>query len=344
MPEQLHDKQSVLPSVTIIMPSHNRADRLEKALQAISAQVYPLELVDLVLVLDGCSDGSSEVVEKLKPTLPFKITVISQPQGGPARARNVGVRMASGNILLFIDDDVVASPQLITEHITFHLRDEKAVVLGTMSPPPAHQRPIWVRWEEQILLKQYADMLAGKYKPTARQFYTGNSSVARQWFLSTGEFDETFLRAEDIEFAYRMQSKFNLNFYFDPQAIGYHYANRSFASWKRAHYLYGRYDVIMDRDKGHNWIIPNIRNEFKRRDHITRFLAINLLNRRRSQNLLSKFIWVNAQLTSRIGLSAIAYKSLSGLANVLYWQGLHDELNVGKVAEKKASTPMEAHS
>lgn len=326
------------------MPSHNRADRLQRVLGAISAQVYPLELVDLVLVLDGCNDGSAAVIEKLKPALPFKITVISQSQGGPAKARNVGVRAATGDILLFVDDDVVASPQLITEHVAFHLKDEKAVVLGTMSPPADHQRPIWVRWEEHILLKQYADMLAGKYKPTARQFYTGNSSVARHWFLSTGEFDESFLRAEDIEFAYRMQSKYSLNFYFNSQAIGYHYANRSFASWKRAHYLYGRYDVIMDRDKGQNWIIRTIRNEFQGRDRLTRFLATNLLNHRRSQSLLSKVVWVNAQLTSRIGLSKIAHKSLSGLANVLYWQGLNDELNAGQLVEKKTAAPVEARS
>ena len=73
-----------------------------------------------------------------------------------------------------------------------------------------------------ILEAQYHDMITGKYAPTARQFYTGNASLAAKWLRRAGGFDESFKRAEDIELVYRLEDM-GLRFHFNPQAIGYHY-------------------------------------------------------------------------------------------------------------------------
>jgi GT2 family glycosyltransferase len=332
-----------LPTVTIIMPSHNRRDRLERALRAIAAQTYPMELLDMVLVLDGCADNSEELTKQLRPELPFRLLVISQPQGGPASARNTAVRNAHGDILLFLDDDVQATPTLIEEHIRLQLEDEKAVVLGPLASPPEpdYPRPVWVRWEEYQLEKQHNELVKGVYEPTARQFYTGNGSMRRKWMVGVGGFDEELKRAEDIELAYRMDAKFNLRFYFNPNAIGYHYAYRSFDSWKRAHYLYGKYDVLMDRDKGHDWIVQTVLEEFQERNKITRLSSQVLLNHTRLQWLIGYLLVGIAQVARKVGKSDIGNKSLSILANTLYWQGFNDELKNSKFSAEKSEKPRE---
>jgi glycosyltransferase involved in cell wall biosynthesis len=333
-----------LPTVSIIMPSHNRKASLERALLALAAQTYPMELLELVLVLDGCSDGSAERVEELRTSLPYYINLLVRKQGGPAAARNSAVKNAKGEILLFIDDDIVATPLLVTEHVRLHLEDDNAVVLGPMATPPDHIRPLWVRWEEHVLERQYQDMINGVYEPTARQFYTGNGSVRRHWFIKTGEFDEDLKRAEDIEFAYRLVDKFNLNFYFNPAAVGYHYANRSFESWKRAHYLYGRYDVVMDRDKGHNWVLEAILNEFQERDFFTRQLAPLLVNRMRVQRIITRLILSFSQALAKIGQFELSYKGLSFCANLLYLQGMHDEIKQGWSSTSVQNIPLEVRT
>ncbi len=332
-----------LPTVTIIMPSHNRRDRLERALRAIAAQTYPMELLDMVLVLDGCVDNSEELTRQLRPELPFRLHVINQPQGGPASARNTAVKNAQGDILLFLDDDVQATPTLVEEHIRLHLEDEKAVVLGPMSTPlePDYPRPVWVRWEEYQLEKQHKDMVEGLYEPTARQFYTGNGSMRRSWMVGVGGFDEELKRAEDIELAYRLDEKFSLRFYFNPVAIGYHYAYRSFDSWKKAHYLYGKYDIIMDRDKGHSWIVKVLLEEFQERNKITRLTSQLLLNRPRLQWLMGHLLVLFARIASKLGKPNLGNKGLSILANTLYWQGFNDELKNSKFSDRKSVKPRE---
>src|SRR5258708_4480758 len=93
---------------------------------------------------------------------------------GPASARSHGVQLAAGELILFVDDDVVAFPTLVDEHVATHVSEGDAVVIGPMSPPCDWPRPIWVQWEENKLLSQYRAMIAGEWGCTARQFYTGN--------------------------------------------------------------------------------------------------------------------------------------------------------------------------
>ncbi|NWJ94986.1 MAG: glycosyltransferase family 2 protein [Chloroflexi bacterium] len=325
-----------MATISVVIPSHNRRERLARALSHLYKQTYPTDLLELVVVLDGCTDGSAHMLEELQATIPVKLKVINQAQGGPAAARNAGVRAASNEYILFIDDDVMATPQLIMEHWLLHENDPKAVVIGPMSTPKDHQRPIWVRWEEYILEGQYQDLLNGKYEFTPRQFYTGNCSFKRSWMIEAGMFDENFKRYEDVELAYRM-SNLGVNFYFNPKAIGYHYAHRSYSSWKTSHYLYGHYDVKMEREKGLEEWIDLCETEFRGRHWITRFLATRTLNHKTTQQLLSFILLQVAQIASFFGQERRGYQALSSIANMLYWQGFNEELNKPTSANLKAS-------
>lgn len=118
--------------------------------------------------------------------------------------------------MLFLDDDVVPAPDLINEHLRWHAEHPNRVVLGTMITPPDVRLLPWVAWEQAMLEKQYRAMTSGIWPATARQFYTGNTSLSRQLILDVGGFDERFRRAEDIELAYRL-AKLGVEFVFAPQ-------------------------------------------------------------------------------------------------------------------------------
>jgi GT2 family glycosyltransferase len=334
------DKDKKLPFISVVMPSHNRRERLARAVNHVIKQTYPGEKLELVIVLDGCTDGSAEMLENRRAGIPFKLTVINQKQGGPAAARNAGVRAASGEYIVFLDDDVMATPELVMEHWQTHAQDPAVVVVGPMSTPKDHTRPVWVRWEEYILESQYEDILAGKYEMTARQFYTGNCSFKKQWMLNAGMFDENFKRYEDVELAIRMEERAGVHFCFNPQAIGYHYAHRSFESWKNAHYLYGRYDVKLETEKGQSEWIEMCRDEFKTRHPLTRVLAEKTLDHKTLQKIFTAGLLQVARLAGTVRQEKRAYQALSCIANMLYWQGFNDELKT--TATVTDQTPLKA--
>ena len=229
------------PAVSVVIPTYNRAARLRRVLAALVSQTYPRSCYEIVVVSDGSTDGTDEMLREQPPT---EVAFAAQSNAGPAAARNRGVEMASGTLLLFIDDDVIATPSLVERHVERHREGgEGQVVIGPMATPPDVELSPWVQWEQTMLYRQYRAMVQGVYDPTPRQFYTGNASVARDAVVAAGGFDTRFRRAEDIELAYRLEEA-GLRFTFDPHAVGHHHAERSFASWLQNAYDYGMCDAL----------------------------------------------------------------------------------------------------
>lgn len=99
--------------ISAVIPSYNRPDYLRRVLLSFSVQS---RLVDEVVITD---DGSSVDVPAgiadVLPTLPFKVTFVSQPDAGfrAAKCRNNGIREAAGDFLLFVDQDIVFTPSYV---------------------------------------------------------------------------------------------------------------------------------------------------------------------------------------------------------------------------------------
>lgn len=314
----------MLPLITIIIPTHNRLARLKRVFGALERQEHPLGQFEVVVVSDGSTDGTDEYLRTLET--PLRLVPVFQPNQGVAAARNTGVKRASGQLILFLDDDVVPAPQLIAEHLRVHEQhDEDVVVLGPMLTPDDYSMAPWVRWEQAQLYKQYADMQTGRWPATARQFYTGNTSLSRRHILDTGGFDERFRRAEDVELAYRLAER-GLRFVFCPEAAGYHYAERSYASWASIPYAYGRNDVIFARDKGQPWLLPVVLREFHQRHPLIRGLVRACVGRSWLCAPATAGLRTIASVGDRIGIEQLPRLTYSGIFNLRYYQGVADEL------------------
>ena len=88
----------------------------------------------MIVVVDGSDDGTAAAVRRLRPRFP--LMVVEQANAGPAAARNRGVREASGQIVVFLDDDMDADPHLLAEHDRFH-HSGYDVVFGDIPHHPA---------------------------------------------------------------------------------------------------------------------------------------------------------------------------------------------------------------
>lgn len=314
---------------SVIVPTYNRLDRLKQVLSGFEKQDYPLSDFEVVVVSDGASDGTVEFLSSFET--PLQLRPIFQKNQGVAAARNTGLAHAREEMLIFVDDDVVPSPCLVREHMswqTSHTGD--TVVLGPMLTPPDFEMLPWVKWEQAMLVKQYTAMENRLWEPTARQFYTGNTSVQKRSVVDVGGFDPTFTRAEDVELAYRLASR-GMKFTFNAQAVGYHYAQRSFNSWMTTPYLYGKNDVIFHQQKEQTWLIPTIVKEFKGRNPLIRALVRICLGRNRLSLAVIQILKQIAIISSRMGAVSVSNMAFSGIFNLRYYQGMADELGDSKL-------------
>jgi len=311
----------VQPLVSIVVPTFNRRDSLCTLLNALADQTYPASGFEVVVVDDGSTDGTLERVQQL--TLPYALRIAQQAHGGPARARNLGVEQARGELILFLDDDVAPAPDLVAAHVAAQAGQDDLVVIGPMLPPDGWSRPAWIRWEEAKLVAQYEAMLAGKYACTPRQFFTANASLRRERFLAAGGFDPSFKRAEDVELGYRLRDR-GARFAFHGEARVVHYPTRTFVSWCRTPYQYGRYDVEMAR-KGHEALRAAFR-EFHARHRLTRWLTRWCVGRQWLVRTAVLALGGAARLADTLGAHRPASLAMSGIFSVLYWQGVADEL------------------
>lgn len=194
--------------ISVIIPTHNRREILKKSIESFYDQSFAKEDFELVVIDDHSSDGTEEMIASLSP--PFALVYDKSDKRGPARARNIGIQKAQGEIILFIDSDIVAHADLLKEHMSIHKERGSVIVHGEVINTPNIDNPRSEKWK----LSDYSQAF----------FATGNSSVAKVFLLKAGLFDEDFFEYgwEDLELGLRLK-KMGLRAVKNSKAIGYHY-------------------------------------------------------------------------------------------------------------------------
>lgn len=228
--------------LSIIIPTYNRKDILEKCLLALKDQDCQRTRYEIIIVDDGSSDDTRGMLDRLPPETDLKVKYYRQDHKGPAAARNLGIKKAEGMIVFFFGDDMMASRELIKEHMEYHGRfqADNVAVLGNISWPPGTKLSPFLKWLEcgaqfgYSLIKNPGDV---SYK----FFYSSNISLKKQFLLDYGLFDEDFRYAayEDIELGYRLK-KHGLRILYDKEAKAYHEHDIYKASFMKRTELAGR--------------------------------------------------------------------------------------------------------
>jgi GT2 family glycosyltransferase len=179
---------------------------------------------EAIVVVDGSEDGSAAALRALDVSFP--LTVLEQPNQGAAAARNAGAEAASGELLLFLDDDMRADPAMLTEHDRRH-REGADMVMGDLPLDPASPRNL-LSWGVGSWAAKRRERLAapGAEIPIA-DLLTGQMSISREAFAALGGLDPTFTRdglfgGEDLDFGHRVLAV-GYKVVFDPAAISYQY-------------------------------------------------------------------------------------------------------------------------
>jgi glycosyltransferase involved in cell wall biosynthesis len=183
-------------TVSVIMPVYNGIEFIQKSLPPLIEMKEHGEVLEVIVVDDSSSDDTPEVSRKLGATV-----IPSGGRLGPGGARNIAANKAKGDILWFIDADVIVHENAAKIMMTGFDNDEVVAVFGSYDDDPPAQN----------FLSQYKNLVHHYYhqraKKDASTFWSGCGAVKKDAFLKQGGFDiEMFKRPsiEDIELGYRL--------------------------------------------------------------------------------------------------------------------------------------------
>lgn len=177
------------------------------------------EDVEVVVVLDGSTDGSKEALDSFPRGLPLRVKW--QPNRGAAAARNACIEMAGGEIIWFLDDDLLPARGTLRLHRLAHESGETRILLGPCLIPEGHTVPVGVR---QWWIDHYAALSAHDWSPRFDQFSVANSSIPADLLRTVGGFDESFSGYgwEDFELGARILAR-NIPYNYEPDAVAWHF-------------------------------------------------------------------------------------------------------------------------
>jgi glycosyltransferase involved in cell wall biosynthesis len=189
------------PSFSIIVPTYQRRDTVCEAVTAFGRMKYDGP-VEILVVIDGSTDGTRAALERHDCSFPLR--VVEQPaKRGQAAARNRGARVATGDILLFLDDDMICAPDLVQQH---------ALLLSEGADAVTGEIPIHQDSKPSLVADRLA--LAASWPRTGRasafDVYSGNLSVRKSVFDELGGFDEDLRAGEDLELGIRLIDRFDV--------------------------------------------------------------------------------------------------------------------------------------
>ena len=202
---------------SVVVPTYNRLPILRQCLAALEAQELStapgVEGYEVIVVDDGSTD---ETVAALRQATAPHLRLLQQDHGGAAMARNLGVKAARGNVIVFIDSDLVVVKGFLSAHARALQRHWRR-----------HGNRLCFTYGAVINTSNFAQPTAEPHKLTDLSwayFATGNVAIDRQLLLRSGLFDPRFCQYgwEDLELGERLR-QLGVVLVRCPEAIGYHW-------------------------------------------------------------------------------------------------------------------------
>lgn len=222
-----------IPFFSVIIPTYNRAALLSDCLSSLTNSTYPRDQFEVIIVDDGGTESLEPVVTRFQQRLSIKL--VTQPNQGPAAARNTGARIAAGNYFAFTDDDCEPASDWL-DRLAYRIRISEPRIVGGKTINKLVTNPYSVT--SQLIV----DVVYAHYNETADNalfFASNNFAVPAAQFHALGGFESSFICSEDRELCDRwLHNGFRMTY--EPNAIVYHGHRLSLGKFCRQHFGYGR--------------------------------------------------------------------------------------------------------
>tara|TARA_Y100000589_G_scaffold52367_1_gene43594 strand:+ start:8372 stop:9265 length:894 start_codon:yes stop_codon:yes gene_type:complete len=191
-------------AISIIVPTFNRANTIERCLNSVIEQDYPKYKMEIVVVDDGSHDETPRILRNYQHQ--HNIRVLQQPNNGVSAARNLGLKYSKYDWIAFLDSDDYWTPKKLRHQMNL-LRKEQRLV--------CHTQEIWIRNGKRINQHKHHAKFGGNiFEKNLPLCAMSPSSIIihRSVFEAVGTFDEQLPACEDYDLWIRITSKFTVSF------------------------------------------------------------------------------------------------------------------------------------
>ncbi len=191
--------------LSVIVATYNRKHELKELFESLTNQTLPPEQFEVVIVDDGSTDGTEQIVHEIRSNSPFTIQYHYQENKGPGHARTLGMQKANGDVFIFIDSDCIAPPHYL-ETITDTFKNGSIDAFGG----PDRSAEAFSAWDKAVNYTMTSFLTTGGIrgssgKKLARYYPRSfNMGLRREVFDKIGGFGSIYHYGEDIEFSHRI--------------------------------------------------------------------------------------------------------------------------------------------
>lgn len=210
-----------IPSVTVIIPTYNRGERILNVLKSLEGQLY--KNFEVIIVNDGSSDNTKEILDARIPDFDLSVKVIHQENSGRSKVRNRGAKEAKDGLLIFMDDDMRHNESAIGLHVKHHQKLPHTILVGNAMEDARLATTDMQRYKA-YLSRTWSKGYASKHMPldkTNLHLTAANFSIDKSLFFKIGGFDEALTDIEDYDLGMRAFVE-GIPVYYDPDIIGWH--------------------------------------------------------------------------------------------------------------------------
>jgi GT2 family glycosyltransferase len=244
------------PSVTVVIPTHQRREALRTVLDSLSRQSVSHDTYEVVVSVDASTDGTVEMLEAFGG--PLRLRWVSPSSRGRAAACNAAVAAARGEVTIVLDDDMRVVPEFVERHRSHHPAGSRRCVLGAVPVELEAGSTHAARHVKERFDRHLERLADPEHLARPRSFFTGNASLRTETMRAVGGFDESFgiYGNEDVELALRLR-KSGVELGYDPGALAYQSYDKDLGGLQRDTMAKGRTTVQLARS--HPEVFPDLR-------------------------------------------------------------------------------------
>lgn len=225
------------PAVSVIVPVYNGAGTISACLESLLNQDYPTEACEIIVVENGSTDRTTQVVEK------YPVHLFHSPLRGPAPARNLGLTQSEADIVAFTDADCIAHPGWLSELVRPYAEAEVGGVGGAILTYAHEGRNVVELFSDDH--SPLVNFISGEHE-FLPHLYTANASYRRRLLNAIGGFNANLVTGEDVDASWRLQLQTKAKLRYAPQAIVYHQHRATRTGLARQYRQYGFGEILLD--------------------------------------------------------------------------------------------------
>jgi glycosyltransferase involved in cell wall biosynthesis/peptidoglycan/xylan/chitin deacetylase (PgdA/CDA1 family) len=231
-------------TVTAVVITRDRVELLARTLPTVLEQDPPSGGFEVIVVVDGSSDSTLHLLDQHASR--HSLRVLRQPPRGISAARNAAIDAARGQVVVFLDDDLLCEPRLLRAHATAHARNAgPLIVVGRLGVARDSPSPLVAAWLATVAASAHARRSRG---PTLRDaFLAANCSAPLELLRSCGGFDEFFVAGrEEHELGLRLV-RAGARPAYEPEAVAFEIVQKPVERLLRDAHAVGRDEVALCR-------------------------------------------------------------------------------------------------